>query len=82
MRHGRGILFSADRSVYVGIWKNDKPHDYGRLIQDNGNFYEGKWEAGQPNGFGKYIYNGNDLTKISTYIGYFSGGKRHGKGQF
>ena len=32
--------------VYVGEWKEDKKHGFGKLSYDNGEVYEGHWGCG------------------------------------
>lgn len=34
-------------TVYVGEWKNDKPHGPGRLVFKNGSTLEGSWKDGE-----------------------------------
>ncbi len=79
--HCYGISQTSKRK-YVGEFKNNKFHGYGKyyhLADDKykGYFYEGEWVKGFRNGQGTVIWpNGN------KYIGEQKLGKLHGKGKF
>jgi len=49
-RHGEGILFNADGSVYRGHFRFDKPNGLGVLQRTNGEVIKGKFRNGQPHG--------------------------------
>ena len=41
MRHGKGIQYWKDGSMYEGYWKDDQAFGKGRLIHADGDVYEG-----------------------------------------
>lgn len=43
VREGFGILQGADKSVYEGMWVNDKKHGPGELTLANGDTFKGNW---------------------------------------
>ena len=70
IRHGRGICFWNNGTIYIGYWLNDKANIKGIIRKNNGDIYEGEWIEDIPNGKGNYynidgtIYEGewkNDL---------------------
>lgn len=67
-------------NVYVGTWRDAKPHGKGTLLRDfydnNSKVYSGYWRDGEYNGYG-IEYGDNGSIK---YKGYFSNNTYHGNG--
>ncbi len=55
---------------YIGAYKNDKKHGFGKYRWADGREYVGFWENGKQHGYGKYILHGQ------SQIGVWSKGKR------
>lgn len=60
IRHGYGVMiYSNDKSSYIGCYKDNVKHGYGKYIYDNGDIYEGEFVNGLRCGKGKFIsHNG------------------------
>ena len=41
MRHGKGIHYALDGSIYDGEWLEDKKSGYGKILFQDGAVYEG-----------------------------------------
>ncbi|KAM6320492.1 radial spoke head 10 homolog B [Podargus strigoides] len=74
LMHGQGTYTWADGVKYEGTFVKNVQMSNGRYTWNDGSTYEGSIENGVRHGFG-YFRSGNH-----TYIGYWSKGKRHGKG--
>jgi hypothetical protein len=58
--HGRGTYKHPNGSVYIGDWKDDKPHGRGIETCHNEYTYTGEYIKGQKHGLGKMEWiNGN-----------------------
>ena len=70
-------MYYKDRSIYKGLWEDDKRNGEGKLNFTNGDYYEG--------GFKEDKYYGNDKGKMhydkSVYEGDFINGLKEGKGK-
>lgn len=75
-RHGYGIFYLIDGSVYEGFFKNDKMDGRGRLLNIEGFVYEGEFTNNKANGYGKYV----SLEGI-MYKGSWKDEKQNGKGE-
>ena len=64
-----------DGSMYDGLWKDGKPHGFGKRSYANGAVYKGEYCNGQEHGQGCYRHP----TNGSQYIGAFHRGQRRGK---
>jgi hypothetical protein len=38
--------------MYLGDWKENKPHGRGRYVRFNGDYYQGEFSNGMPHGKG------------------------------
>jgi len=60
VRHGFGYYVYPDGALYVGMWKNDKRHGYGRIIfgEDDPTqaYYEGDFKKNDYEGHGKFVW--------------------------
>ena len=56
VRSGYGIHLSADGTIYMGIWDNDKMNGSGRLQFSSGASYEGEFVNNCFNGKGQYTW--------------------------
>ena len=75
-RHGRGIQLWNDKSIYIGLWKNDKINGKGKLIDPLGDYYEGEFINDNAEGYGKYIHK-----EGPSYIGTWKNNRQEGKGK-
>lgn len=77
VRSGFGIHLSADGTIYMGIWDNDKMNGSGRLQFSSGAVYEGEFVNNCFNGKGQYTWpNG------SHFDGMFDNNRMFSYGQF
>ena len=78
-RHGRGIQYWKNGSIYEGYWNKDKACGKGRKIYAGdiyaGDVYEGDWLDDAFHGKGIYIYNNG-----GKYDGLWEFNKKHGIG--
>jgi len=74
-RHGEGILYQADGSIYKGQFRFNKPNGQGVLRRKNGDEIVGKFKNGQPHG--KMEVTMND--KGHKIEGQFRHGMAHGR---
>lgn len=65
-------------SVYIGEWKNEKPHGQVSVTFKSGNTYVGEYKNGKRDGQGtfKWAKSGN------VYVGEYKDGKRSGQGTY
>ena len=75
-RHGRGIQLWNDKSIYMGLWKNDKINGKGKLIDPMGDYYEGDFINDNAEGYGSYIHK-----EGPSYIGMWKNNRQDGKGK-
>lgn len=75
--HGYGIAHFKDGSFYYGGFEEGNASGIGIYIFKDGSIYEGRVSDKLFNGFGSICYQHNRMK----YIGYFAGGKPHGKGE-
>ena len=66
-----GVMIFADGSRYEGYFKNDFPHGYGRIVQENGDVYEGGWLLGKIDGYGRHF----NKSEGSNFIGHWENNK-------
>ena len=76
-KHGKGVLFCKDGSIYFGEWSNDKKHGKCRWKTPNGSTYDGDWEDDAINGKGNFTFRNGD-----TFSGQMLNGKRQGPGTY
>mmetsp|Transcript_31626 Transcript_31626/g.104629 ORF Transcript_31626/g.104629 Transcript_31626/m.104629 type:complete len:529 (+) Transcript_31626:298-1884(+) len=77
--HGRGILFSRDRTtVYDGEFADGKLHGRGTYYLPSGAVYSGEFRENMKHGFGRYVLSPNS----SGYVGEWRENARHGRGRF
>ncbi|KAM9637402.1 LOW QUALITY PROTEIN: MORN repeat-containing protein 2 [Morphnus guianensis] len=75
--NGHGVHTGANRTTYVGSWKNDKMNGTGRLEHPSGAVYEGKFKTNRFHGAGTYTFpNG------AKYIRPFNENKMESEGDF
>lgn len=75
-RHGFGMEFSVDGSIYEGEWNHGQCCGNGRMIHAVGDYYEGQWEDDRANGYGTYVRIEGD-----KYEGYWENDRQHGAGK-
>ena len=75
MRHGKGIQYWTDGSMYEGYWKDDQAFSKGRLIHADGDVYEGEWLFDQASGQGTYQH-----TDGAQFTGNWLEDKQNGYG--
>ncbi|CAD8196889.1 unnamed protein product [Paramecium pentaurelia] len=79
-RHGQGYIKYSNKQQYKGQFENDFFQGKGiYTLQDQDTYYEGEWIQNERDGLGKE--QGKDDNKTWQYEGYFSKGKRQGKGK-
>ena len=66
-----------DGGKYLGQFKGDLMHGFGRASFANGNKYIGDWKDNQRHGKGTYTYVNGD-----EYVGEFKNGKQNGQGTY
>ena len=76
-RHGLGIMWEADGSVYKGEFARDHYEGYGRLLTKEGDTYEGEFYNDKLGGKGKILYKNGDI-----YEGMLNEGSFWGKGTY
>ena len=72
-KHGFGKV-KDDRTIQIGMWRNNTFSGWGRIINSNGQVFEGKFNNSVMSGKGVYKY------KDVLYVGDFDNGIRQGKG--
>ena len=73
------IEHMLDELVYIGGWKNEKPHGCGIIkSKDNKITYKGRWKNGELHGYGILKYEENNKT--FTYEGGWKNGQKWGYG--
>lgn len=80
-REGKGSLYKIQPDgervlIYSGLYKNGKPHGFGKKVSKSGNVYEGQLEEGEFNGVGSMQYSNG-----SIYMGQWKDGLYHGSGR-
>lgn len=70
-----GVCNSAHDGYYEGLFKNDKPHGWGKEIKSNGEVHEGMNADGLKHGLGRLRYENGD-----QYEGEFNKDLEHGNG--
>ena len=76
-KHGKGIMYYADKTTYDGEWFNDLKNGHGEQSLPNGDKYEGNFKNNLMEGYGIYTYkNGR------TYEGQFVKDTMEGKGRY
>ena len=75
MRHGRGMFYDHDGSVYDGEWYEDQRCGRGKMLFADGSFYDGQWEGDKMHGHGVFISVSRD-----RYEGNFTYGIKSGSG--
>jgi hypothetical protein len=75
-RKGKGKLFTSDKGLFEGYWKDGKLHLQGRIIYPNGDYYEGQFENGLRSGAGKF----ETFNQNSWYNGTWKEDAKHGSG--
>ena len=75
--HGKGNYTWADRTSYVGEYKDDLKSGHGMHIWSDGSKYTGSWNNDYIEGFGTYTYFNNN-----TYVGEWEDGVKHGTGRY
>lgn len=75
VRHGQGVLRTAQGQVYFGDIRNNIAHGSGMAKEENGAVYRGQWNGGMRHGHGKLICEDG-----STYEGAWHEDKQHGEG--
>ncbi len=87
--HHTQFLKSLDKGAYslagtyVGDWRENKRHGYGKETTKSGDIYEGGWEEGARHGQGALFRRhakGSTAPPQLFYKGDFAYGKRHGFG--
>ena len=77
--HGQGTKNSADGTMYVGEWKDDKMHGQGLYIYGEGEWegdkYVGEWKDDKKNGKGIYTWADGKM-----YEGEWKSGLMNGQG--
>ena len=62
-KNGEGIYRYADRTIYIGSFRNEMAHGYGRCYYPNGQKYMGQWENHTFHGKGTFdAGNGKIIT--------------------
>lgn len=75
-RHGYGVMYWHDGTVYKGDWLQDKPTGYGCETYSDGSTYKGEYLYDSRHGDGVFISPDQD----SRYLGQWKKGERHGTG--
>jgi hypothetical protein len=75
-RHGQGLIYLADGSIYEGQWVSNVPSGLGRLIFSSCDWYEGQFENGAINGRGRF-----NRLDMSYYEGEWLNSLPHGNGR-
>ena len=65
-----------NKTVRLGLWKEDKANGYGTYFHVNGSKYEGYWRNDLQHGFGVEIW-----VDGSKFEGNYLDGKKSGTGQ-
>lgn len=74
--HGQGAHVSGSGDRYDGAWHKGKRHGKGVASYANGDKYDGTWSFNRP------TEGTLELKSVgTTYVGQFSHGKYHGKGE-
>ncbi|EDO29067.1 predicted protein, partial [Nematostella vectensis] len=61
-RHGQGVMYYPDGSIYDGTWSEGLRSGKGKYKYANGDVYEGNWKNGKRNGLGTYTYQEKGMT--------------------
>ncbi|CDW74718.1 phosphatidylinositol-4-phosphate 5- [Stylonychia lemnae] len=75
MRHGSGMYYDQDGSIYDGEWYEDQKSGRGKMLFPDGSFYDGQWSGDKMHGQGIYISSTRD-----RFEGSFSYGLKVGYG--
>jgi hypothetical protein len=83
IREGKGIFKFSNGDVYSGEFMNDQINGFGSIEFLNGNFCKGTFKDGLLDGQGefKHSFNKDKIDFIAKFIGNYSEGKMHGKGE-
>lgn len=76
-RTGTGSHFTAEGTVYVGQWKDDKMNGQGQITFPSGAVYQGDFVNNHFKGNGVYTW-----PNRSFYTGVFNENKMEGDGEF
>lgn len=81
IREGYGVMKYADeKSSYIGYYKNNLKHGYGKYIYYNGDIYEGNFIDGVKCGKGKFISH-NEYGSL-IYEGEWKNDMKNGFGKY
>lgn len=73
---GIGVGFYEGKGHYIGEWKGNLRHGWGKHTFKDGSIYEGYFENDLRNGLGTYYYASGE-----TYTGYWKDDLMNGKGK-
>ncbi|TNV82078.1 hypothetical protein FGO68_gene410 [Halteria grandinella] len=76
LRTGNGSWLQEDGVTYLGEWKDDQKHGFGKFTWLSGAIYEGEWVNGKKQGQGRYRWPDDKI-----FEGEWKEDKRHGRGR-
>ncbi|TWW59723.1 MORN repeat-containing protein 3 [Takifugu flavidus] len=74
-KHGMGLYFGDDSTIYDGQWAKDHRNGWGRMYYPNGDVYAGEWLNDLQHGQGIMYYANKNI-----YVGNWSAGSKDGNG--
>lgn len=76
-KHGRGICYFSDKSIYEGYYVNDVfEGSNGKFVWPNGDSYFGDWKNGKMEGEGIFTHRDGHFVKGRFKNNYHSDGER------
>ena len=80
-KQGNGKLTWPDHKFYVGQFNEDKIEGVGTLMNaEKKILYRGGWKDNKFEGQGREVFNGEDTSQSSYFLGNYESGWKHGAG--